>query len=77
MLQRSDIGKSVVGPSFTRLGVLARVYDNCFSVRTDAGEVWVLNEAVWSVDDQVTLICEPVAIERYLCDEPEEPVGAR
>ena len=67
MLELADLGKSVVGPSHRRLGRVSQVREDCFRVTTDAGDVWLDIEAVWSVEDRVTLICEPFAVERYLC----------
>lgn len=72
MLEFVDIGKSVVGPSHRRLGRLSQVREDCFRVTTDAGDVWLDIGSVWSVDDKVTLICEPSAVDRYLCPEPPQ-----
>ncbi len=72
MFELADVGKPVVGPSHRRLGRLSQIHGDCFRVTTDTGDVWLDNVSVWSVDDEVTLICEPSAVHRYLCPEPPD-----
>ena len=74
MFEVADLGKFVVGPSHRVLGTLSQVDEDCFRVTTNTGEIWLDNQVVWSVDQEITMICEPRDVRRYLCPEPP---GAR
>lgn len=60
------VGKIVKGPSGRHLGRAMEVVASRFSIDVDGEAVWLPRDTIFSVDeDEVTVIFEPSAIERY------------
>lgn len=60
-----SVGQRVLSTSGRQLGVVAQVRPDCFHVVMDDDDVWLTREAIFTVDGQVTLICEPERICAY------------
>lgn len=65
------VGKIVKGPSGRHLGRALEVAASRFSIDIDGKPVWVPRDTIFSVEDEeLTVIFEPSAIDRYAIAVP-------
>lgn len=60
------VGQRVTSTSGRMLGVVAQVRPDCFQMAMEDDDVWLTREAIFTVEEQVTLICEPERISAYM-----------
>jgi len=60
------VGQRVTSTSGRPLGVVAQVRPDCFQMAMEDDDIWLTRDAIFTVEEQVTLICEPERISAYM-----------